>query len=336
MPEYSWLLILLAAVVVAAILFVIFVRWLIAPMLRLIFLPRYSFRVIGKENIPKSGAAVLAANHVTWIDALFLAASCPRPGHVLANADFFRWKPLAALVRRAGMIPVPFTGPKAQRAAIVAVREALDRGELVAIFPEGQLTRNGFLGPFYRGLEVILKGRDEIPVVPVYIDNLWGSIFSFQGGRAFGKRPLGMRRVINIAYGEPMTGPSLYDVRTGILAASVDAVAKRRKPPALPDTVDPDLPAFDHPATNQPLTRSAANYDKNGAVQPGNREGSIGLPIPGVGIRVVEQDGATVHTEDAIGTLECRFPGDPAFAAVGRNGRIDRDGFVWLADGENA
>ncbi len=193
--------------------------------------------------------------------------------------------------RRIGIIPVPFTGPKAQRAAITAAREALRRGEVVAIMPEGQLTRTGFLGPFYRGLEVILKGFDDVPVVPAALDNLWGSIWSFQGGTTVRKRPVGLRRRVAVAFGPPLTGPpSLFQIRLAIQEAHVDAREFRGLGPLPLETIDRSLPHLEHPELGL-LAASTHDYDQAGVTQPGQRPGSVGLALPGVALRVVDESG---------------------------------------------
>jgi len=329
-PALAMIAIAVGGLALAAAAFVLFLPRLIQPLIRLALAPRYGFRVTGRENVPGRGPTILAVNHVTWIDGLFIAAACPRHGRIFANEGFFRNRALRWLVRRAGMIPVPFSGPKAQRAAIVAVREALDRGELVAIFPEGQLTRNGLLGPFYRGLEVILKGRADVAVVPAYLDNLWGSIWSFRGGRAFGKRPAGLRRVIRVAFGPALTGPpSLFQVRLAILQAGVAAAGLRRSPPPPLETLDPDLPRLEVPGLGL-LTASAPDYDRDGVVQPGGRAGTFGLPVPGVALRVVDASGQVLG-EDLPGRVEARVAGRTDWADTGLTGRLDRDGFLSLA-----
>jgi 1-acyl-sn-glycerol-3-phosphate acyltransferase len=330
MSRLEWLGSAVALVALATVGFVAFLPWLIQPLIRIVLWPRYGFRVRGRENVPKAGAAVLAVNHVTWIDGLFIAAATGRHGRIFANAGFFKNRVLFFLAHRAGMIPVPFSGPKAQRAAIVAARETLDRGELLVIFPEGQLTRNGLLGPFYRGIEVILKGRGDIPVVPVALDNLWGSIWSFGGGRAFGKRPIGLRRVINVAYGPPLLGPpSLLEVRLGILRTLVDAVGLRKSPPPRLETLDLALPHLEHPDLGL-LCASAPDYDRDGVVQPGQRTGTVGLPVPGVALRVVDADGQPL-IEDQVGRVQACVVGAPRWVDTGLSGRLDGDGFLTLA-----
>src|SRR5262245_3858552 len=188
MATREWLLAALG-VVLGALGFFAALPWLVQPVLRLLLLPRYRLRVHGCERVPRCGPVLLASNHVTWIDGFLLAAACPRGGKLLINADYIRLPVLRTLADRAGLIPVPPLGVRGLRSAIAAARAALDRGELVGMFPEGQLSRNGLLGPFRRGIEVILEGREQVPVVPVYVDNLWGSIFSFAGGRFFWKWP---------------------------------------------------------------------------------------------------------------------------------------------------
>jgi 1-acyl-sn-glycerol-3-phosphate acyltransferase len=320
---------ILLAVAIAVAGFVALLPWLIRPILRLLLGLRYGFRVRGRENIPRSGPAVVVSNHVTWIDGLFLCASAPRRGRILANAGFFKNPVLDFLARRVGIIPVPFTGPKAQRAAITAAREALRRGEVVAIMPEGQLTRTGFLGPFYRGLEVILKGFDDVPVVPAALDNLWGSIWSFQGGTTVRKRPVGFRRTIGIAFGPPLTGPpSLFQIRLAIQEANVDARELRGQGPLPLETIDLSLPHLDHPGIGL-LAASTLDFDRDGVIQPGQRPGTVGLAPPGVAVRIVDESGKAL-AEESCGRLTARVAGRVGWLDTGLKGKLDRDGFLTL------
>jgi 1-acyl-sn-glycerol-3-phosphate acyltransferase len=322
--------IVLVAIAIAVALFVALLPWLIRPILRLVLSLRYGIRVRGRENIPREGPAVVVSNHVTWIDGLFLCASAPRRGRILANAGFFTNPALSFLARRVGIIPVPFSGPKAQRAAITAAREALRRGEVVAIMPEGQLTRTGFLGPFYRGLEVILKGFDDVPVVPAALDNLWGSIWSFQGGTTVRKRPIGLRRTVAVAFGPPLKGPpSLFQIRLAILEANVEARELRGQGPLPLETIAPSLPHLDHPELGR-LAASAPDFDRDGVTQPGQRPGTVGLPPPGVAFRVADESGQTLP-EGSCGRLRARVAGRAGWADTELRGKLDRDGFLTLA-----
>ena len=190
--------IVLVAIAVAVALFVALLPWLIRPMFRLtlaaaVWTPRPR---PGEHPEERAGGRGVEPRHVDR-RPVPLPPACPRRGRILANAGFFTNPVLSLLARRVGIIPVPFTGPKAQRAAITAAREALDGGARSSRSCRRASSRaTGFLGPFYRGLEVILKGFDDVPVVPAALDNLWGSIWSFQGGTTVRKRPVGLRRTV--------------------------------------------------------------------------------------------------------------------------------------------
>ncbi|MBX6313383.1 MAG: 1-acyl-sn-glycerol-3-phosphate acyltransferase [Isosphaeraceae bacterium] len=326
-PSWAWWLVGLVA---ALALFVAALPWIIRPLFRLLLAPRYRFRVVGVEHLPKTGPAVVASNHVTWFDGFFLAAISPRHGKALVNAQYINLPVLRWVAHRAGIIPIPSSGPHGQRAAITAVRRALDRGEAVLIFPEAQLTRNGLLGSFYRGLEVMLKGYDHVPVIPVYLGNLWGSILSHSEGRFFLKWPRGLRRTIVVAFGPPVTPPvTTFQVRQAILAAGVRAAELLPEPRRLPETVDLSLPHLEHPELGL-LAVSTPNFDRGGIHQTGHKPGTVGQAAPGVALRVVDDAGHPLPA-DAEGRLQALLPGRSDWAETGLRARIDRDGFVTLA-----
>ncbi|MFM7132227.1 MAG: 1-acyl-sn-glycerol-3-phosphate acyltransferase, partial [bacterium] len=161
------------------------------PFFRILLWPRYSLRATGVENVPRYGPVMLTGNHVTWIDGFVIAAICPRPITVLVNKDYCdnpgqRW-----LSKRMNIIPIPATGPKAQKLALDLMRKALDEGRTVGLFPEAQLCRSGVMNPFQRGLELILRDKPEVQVIPIGMAGLWGSIFSFSEGKFFKKWPKG-------------------------------------------------------------------------------------------------------------------------------------------------
>jgi 1-acyl-sn-glycerol-3-phosphate acyltransferase len=307
-------------------------RWLVQPLLRLALRLRYRLVVVGRENIPRSGPVLVAANHVTWLDGFLLAAACPRRGHALVNAGYIDWPVLGRWARWIGLIPVPLTGPKAVRALFRECREVLDRGEALAIFPEAQITRNGMTGHFHRGLETILAGREEVPVVPTFLGNLWGSVFSFSGGRFFRKRPHGWRRTVVIAFGPPVSRPvSTFAVRQAVLVQGVRAVEAGASPLPSLETLDPSLPHYEHVSLG-PLTGSTADHDAGGVRQTGHRPGTIGHPLPGIALRVVDPWGRSLGP-DAPGRVECLQAGRD-WVDTGLFGSIDRDGFVTLRSPE--
>jgi len=321
---------LLAGAALAALAFLAALPWLVRPIFRLMLWPHYAIRVRGLEHLPRTGPALLAVNHVTWIDGFLLTAACPRRGKALVNASYINRPGFRHLARWVGLIPVPSTGPRAQRAAIDAARAALDRGEALAIFPEAQLSRNGLTGPFYRGLEVMLSKREAVPVIPVFLDNLWGSLFSFSGGVTFRKRPQGLRRAVGIAFGPPISPPiTAFAVRQGVLEAGVRAFELRRGPSRPLETLDPALPRWEHPELGL-LAASTADFHREGIEQKGQKPGSLGQPPPGVALRVVDDSGSPMPP-GSQGRVQALLAGRPDWLDTGRRGQLDRDGFLILA-----
>lgn len=188
----------------------------------------YRLRVHGADNIPATGPALLVANHVSYIDWAMILAAQRRRVRFLIWSPFLGVPFLRIILRLARVLPVD--GSKGPRAIIEALRlasEALARGEVVCIFAEGGITRTGFMLPFQRGLEQILK-RNPAPVVPVYLDHLWGSIFSFQRGRFFWKWPRQVPYPIYVSFGKPMPATSsAFEVRQAIQKLSADSAVRR-------------------------------------------------------------------------------------------------------------
>lgn len=196
----------------------------------------YRVRIHGEQNIPERGAGLLVANHVTWIDGVLLLLSSSRNIRMVAYADYVQHPLVGWLSRMFGIIPIsPGGGPRQLMQSLNTARDALKNGELVCIFAEGQITRNGQLMKFERGLLKILKGTDA-PVIPVYLDELWGSVFSHEGGRFLWKKPRHWPYPVSISFGESLHGVRDVDtVRHAVLhlaAESMDRRKDRRLQPA--------------------------------------------------------------------------------------------------------
>jgi len=144
----------------------------------------YRFKVRGDVHIPANGPAVLVCNHVSFVDAVLLMAASPRPIYFVMDHRIFRIPLLGAVFRLAKAIPVAprAEDPQAYEQAFERAAEVLRNGDLLAIFPEGALTRDGTLQPFKGGVMKILERAQQDgvtpPVVPMALTNLWGSFFS--------------------------------------------------------------------------------------------------------------------------------------------------------------
>jgi acyl-[acyl-carrier-protein]-phospholipid O-acyltransferase / long-chain-fatty-acid--[acyl-carrier-protein] ligase len=174
----------------------------------------YRVRIEGIENVPAGGALVVA-NHVSWADGVLLGLACPRHPRMIAFAEYFQSRWLAWFGRLGRIIPIG-TSRKSMVESIRAAREALHKGELVCIFPEGGISRSGKIEEFRPGFLSILKDTNA-PVVPVYLDGLWGSIFSYKGGKFFWKWPRRWRYPVTIRFGPPIHEPDSVDqVRSAV------------------------------------------------------------------------------------------------------------------------
>ncbi|MGI9473588.1 MAG: AMP-binding protein [Rubripirellula sp.] len=194
----------------------------------LIVLPLlYRKRVYGLENLPKEQGCVLVANHTSWIDGVLLLWMLPRNVRFVVDGDNFA-NPIAKFMADAFGTIMMQPNPKSIGRALKTAREGLKSGDVVGIFPEGTITRSGQLQSFKPGLKNILKGTD-CPVVPIWIDGMWGSIFSFSGGKFFLKWPKKFRRQLSLHIGEPMDGSTpLEQVRSRVQALGAEATIRSR------------------------------------------------------------------------------------------------------------
>ncbi len=151
------------------------------------------------DRLP-AGGFLLLPNHLTWIDAIVLQLACPRPIRFVIFDDIYNLRLLNPIFRAIGALPI---SPRKAKDAVRAAGEAILAGEIVCIFPEGELSRSGMLLRLKRGYELIARSV-KCPVVPAWTDNLWGSIFSFKGGKYFFKWPSRFPYPVTVAFGEPI------------------------------------------------------------------------------------------------------------------------------------
>ncbi len=183
----------------------------------------YRIRVSHPERLPKKGGVLLLPNHVTFADAFFISAACHRPVRFVMDEAFMA----SPWIR--GFVSVFDTLTIRRDAPLDAIRSmitGLKNGDVICLFPEGQLTRTGTLSELRRGFELTAK-KAGVPLIPLWCDGSWGSIFSFERGRFREKFPYRIPYSLSLAFGEPIAAASVTEVRDGLLEASAAALAKR-------------------------------------------------------------------------------------------------------------
>ena len=189
----------------------------------------YRIQVVGRDNFPEKTGALLVCNHMSFVDAALLVAATDRPIRFIMYQGIYDHpvvKPFAAIMKA---IPISSEqNPREMIRSLHAATQALREDEIVCIFAEGQITRTGQLLPFRRGLERIMKDVDA-PIIPVNLDGVWGSIFSFERGRFLWKLPRRMAHRITVSFGKPMPPKSTaIEVRAAVQELHAEAFARRK------------------------------------------------------------------------------------------------------------
>jgi acyl-[acyl-carrier-protein]-phospholipid O-acyltransferase/long-chain-fatty-acid--[acyl-carrier-protein] ligase len=189
----------------------------------------YRIRTIGDENIPDQGALIVA-NHISWMDALLIAASTGRMVRFLMYRPYYEWRGLNWFFRLMHVIPVAANDPPDKIAdSLDRARREIRDGHIVCIFAEGSISRTGNLLKFKRGLERIAAHANCL-IIPVYLDGVWGSIFSFDRGRFFFKLPQRLLEPVTVHFGPPMASSSTaVEVRQAIQQISVEAFQEHQR-----------------------------------------------------------------------------------------------------------
>ncbi|MBI5344007.1 MAG: MFS transporter [Deltaproteobacteria bacterium] len=191
----------------------------------------YKIRINGRENIPERGPALLVSNHVSFVDGLLVGACAQRFIRFMVHDYFCELKPIRSFMRLMKVIPVAGGGRREAVQSIKRAREELKAGHVVCIFAEGEITRTGNLRPFKRGFEKIAEGQG-VPVIPVHLDRVWGSLFSFNRARFFSKLPdrFPLKRPVTVSFGSPMKAPvRVEEVRQAVQELGSHAFGLRIK-----------------------------------------------------------------------------------------------------------
>ncbi len=189
----------------------------------------YRIRVLGRDNIPEKGGALFVCNHVSFVDAVLLLASTDRQVRIMMYKGIYERPYLKPLAKVLGVIPISSEQrPREMIKSLQTASDAIRAGEVVCIFAEGQITRIGHLLPFRRGFERIMKDVDA-PIIPIGMDGVWGSIFSFHKGRFLWKLPRRFPYPITINYGKPLPPTATpFQVRSTVQELLAEAWQTRK------------------------------------------------------------------------------------------------------------
>lgn len=207
----------IANIVVAIYIFTIVPEFLMRFLSWVLVRSLYRLKLHGIEkNVPDEGPALLVCNHVSYMDALILAASIPRPVRFVMYYKIFNIPVMSWIFRTAKAIPIAGAkeDPELMQRAFEEIDAALAEGEIVGIFPEGALTRDGEIAPFKSGVERILERTNEggrpVPVVPMALRNMWSSMWSRRDGRLSRMRvPRRFRAHVEVIADAPRDGAAV-------------------------------------------------------------------------------------------------------------------------------
>lgn len=184
----------------------------------------YKIKAVGHDNLPKTGGALLVSNSVSYIDHPIIFSSIKRPVKFFVGKEFSEHPFLKPFMTPSNSITIDEHGsPKAVGRALKQARQAIQNGELVCIFAEGDLTHTGNMLPFKRGYEFIVRNLD-VPIIPLHLDRIWGSTFSFVDSKLKWSFPKVVPYPVTVSIGKPMPSNSKpFQVRLAVQELSAEA-----------------------------------------------------------------------------------------------------------------
>jgi acyl-[acyl-carrier-protein]-phospholipid O-acyltransferase / long-chain-fatty-acid--[acyl-carrier-protein] ligase len=264
----------------------------------------YRIRVLHPERLPARGGALLLPNHVSFADGFFISAACPRPVRFVMDEAFMASRAIRIFTRIFNTVTIRRDQP---REAIRITIDALRSGDVVCLFPEGQLTRTGTLCELRRGFELIARKAGH-PLIPLWCDGSWDTIFSFEGRRFFRKFPRRAPGGMRLAFGEeiPPGSADLACVRDGLLLCAATAIGERFSSPRWKNRVPAGLVAREGNAPD--LRRIWANAYQISQVNALLRrqtfhaltEDLAAMNLPGLFLAFPDLSGARLEIRDEV------------------------------------
>ena len=212
---------LVAGILIIRLLPADFIRLIVTSGMKLF----YRVETVGSERLPAKGGVLLLPNHVTFADSFYLSTALRRPVRFVMDEGFTKNKAIRIFTAIFDTVNIRRDQPIDAIRTIIA---ALKDGDVLCLFPEGQLTRTGMLCPLMRGFELIARKAGH-PLIPMWLDGSWGSIYSYEGGRYFRKRPRSEVKKLILALAEPLApeSASLEAVERALWQASAHAMERR-------------------------------------------------------------------------------------------------------------
>ncbi|MBO5792343.1 MAG: AMP-binding protein, partial [Lentisphaeria bacterium] len=219
---------------VGVISFLLMPQFLLRMCTKLLLLTFYRLKVWNGERIPAEGPALLIANRASFMDMLFVTACTSRPVRFMMDSEYYNAIPLIRpLLKSAGLIEVP-NGPKKLIGFFERSKELFRNGELVCVFPEGDITRNGTMSGFKDGMSLLLPEETDVPIIPLHIGMTWGSIFSCYRGKFKFRRFSCSPHPASVTVGNPIPRQSnAYEIRIAMseLAAETELIPQPEEKP---------------------------------------------------------------------------------------------------------
>jgi acyl-[acyl-carrier-protein]-phospholipid O-acyltransferase/long-chain-fatty-acid--[acyl-carrier-protein] ligase len=314
----------------------------------------YRPKVIGAENIPGEGSAVFVCNHVSLLDGLLVYAVCPRNIRYLAY-ELTLPKFFEPCVRESGIIKILPGNPKNIINGIRQARTAVQNGELVGIFAEGGVSRNGQMKAFEPGFLSVLKVSPDtagagtnIPVIPCHIGGLHESMFSYKyGDKKMILKPRRLLQNVIISFGKPMYNvQNPQEVQIAVQELGVDSYRtynkKNRRTADDPYRsalhADGTQTVFDYkpflakygdviPALNVPADRVFDTFHIY------SKDGSVGRALCNAVIKIVGKNGELLPP-DTVGTIAYKTTDTADWVNTNLIGKMDSDGFVFVMNND--